>query len=218
MNKTIISSFALAALIAAGSPSTAAAAEDSFLFGAPQRGQVFGSLGYSGTPRIGYMTGLNPTTAIGGEFILDIGQFYNTQSFVPGNRIFVGAAVPIKLLLSEEDKLTFALTVAPGIGAQIITGGATQFGILMHGAVNVGYKASKQFTIGGGIDVPLSLHFGDFTNVAIPILLGPAAEFRVTRDLTLRSELKLGPHITAADFGGGANLGLKFNIGVNYAF
>ncbi len=204
-----------------GASGSAEAAEDSFLFGAPQRSQVYGSLGYSGTPHLGYMQGISPTVAVGGEFIVDIGAYHSLASFVPGNAISIAGAVPVKILLGEQDKLTYALTLKPGVGIGVPTG-ATFFELLLHSGFNMGYKASRLVTVGGGIDIPFTVFLGDASGVIFPILIGPAAEFNLAPDFTLRSELKLGPHIAAGSagaFGGSsANLGLNFNVGVNYRF
>ncbi|MEM1024781.1 MAG: hypothetical protein AAGD10_03430 [Myxococcota bacterium] len=204
-----------------GLTGSAQAAEDSFLFGAPQKPQVFGSLGYSGIPRLGYMQGISPTVAIGGEFILDIGAFYSLGNGVAGNAISVAGAVPIKILLAEEDKVTFALTLSPGLGVGVPSG-ATFFELLLHSGVNIGYKASSLVTVGGGVDIPVTIFLGDASGVLFPILFGPAAEFRIAPQFSLRSELKLGPHIAAGGAGGlggsTTSLGFKFNVGVNYRF
>jgi len=205
-----------------GSTGSAQAAEDSFLFGAPQRSQIYGSLGYSGTPHLGYIQGISPTVAVGGELIVDIGAYYSTASFIPGNAVSIAGAVPVKILLGEEDKLTYALTLKPGIGIGVPRGGGTLFEVLLHSGFNMGFKVSRMVTVGGGVDIPFTIFLGDASGIIFPLLFGPAAEFNLAPDFTLRSELKLGPHIAAGGAGGlggsSTNLGLNFNVGVNYRF
>ncbi len=116
---TLTTTTALLAMLAA--PAVAGAATDSWLFGTPQKQNVYGQIGYSGTPRIGYITPLSDKVALGGEFILDIGLFNNLGSGAPGELTIAGA-VPIKVRLTENQQLVASLTFHPGIGAYIPSG------------------------------------------------------------------------------------------------
>jgi hypothetical protein len=226
MKRTTWTGLALAAALTA-SPALASAEPGSIMFGAPQRQTVFGELGYSGIPRIGYLHPINPRLAIGGEFILDVGLFNSLGSGIPGTVTIAGAA-PIKLVVSENQEVIIGLEFTPGIGASIRQFGVsvfstdtTLFTLLLHSEVSVGYKVNEQVIVGGGAEIPLTLFFGDANQVAIPIILGPEVEFALTPEWTITGDLKLGPHIIAGDrvfFADGVTFGFKFQAGVAYSF
>lgn len=216
---TLLTAFA-ATLGLAGS---AQAAEDSFLFGAPQKSQIFGSTGYSGVLRGGYATGLSPTVGIGAELILDLGLFNSLATGAPGTITFA-AGVPIKFLVFEGKQVVMGYTFEPGLGINSQSFGfgpfsqsTERFVLMLHNSFNIGYKASRLVTVGGGGDVPLTLFLGDQSFAVIPILLGPVAEFNISPDFTVNGELKFGPHIAAGQ-GSAVNFGFKFNVGVAYRF
>lgn len=201
-------------------PAVGSAGPGSIQFGAPKKQAIYGELGYSGIPRIGYITPLGPRFAIGGEFILDIGQFYSLGTGVPGTVTIAGGA-PIKVVLSETQELIVGLDLLPGIGVNIIDrgffGSTTRFALLLHSGINVGYKVNQQVIVGGGAEIPLTMLLGDFSNAVIPIIFGPEVEFMLTPEFTLTGDLKMGPHITAGDFSR-TDFGFKFQVGVAYSF
>lgn len=222
MKHTTWSGLLLAAAIT-GAPALASAAPGSVVFGAPKKQTVFGELGYSGIPRIGYLHPLSPRFALGGEFILDIGQFYGLSDGIPGT-VTVAGGVPLRLVISESKDLIVGLGFTPGLGVSIREFGfgpfstsTTLFALLLHSELNVGYKVNQQVTVGGGVELPMTLYAGDFTQFVIPIVFGPQVEFALTPEWSLSGDLKMGPHISAGDFSN-TSFGFKFQVGVAYAF
>ena len=192
---------------------------DSFLFSAPSQSMVFGSTGYSGGLRAGYMAPLGDGFSLGGEFILDLGLFNSVGSGLPGT-VTIGAGAPIKLAIAETNKVVVGLTFTPGIGATIfdlVVTTETLFALLLHVSSNVGYMVNDQLTVGGGIDIPFSVFLGSANFVIIPLLFGPAAEYKVDDNLSLTAELKLGPHIAAGD-ASTTTFGFKTAVGATFRF
>ena len=56
---------------------------------------------------------------------------------------------------------------------------------------------------------------GRDTFIAIPILVGPMAEWRVTDEWAFSADLKFGPHIMSDDFSG-TRFGARFLLGLAY--
>ncbi|MGF1508203.1 MAG: hypothetical protein ACFB9M_01725 [Myxococcota bacterium] len=226
MKKLAICSLS-AALFAA--PLNAAWATGGTLFGSPDRPTVAGELGYSGLPRASYLYPFSPQFSIGGEFILDLGLFYRITDSVPGT-VTLAAGAPIKLVLSEKNKIVIGTEFTPGIGIGIDTGGVSfdfdeggttvnqdeSFALLLHSGVHVGYKADPQLIVGGGVEIPLTIYFSSVTFAVVPILFGPMVEYEVLENLAITGDLKLGPHIGVGDFGN-TGFGFKFQAGVAYA-
>lgn len=219
MKRTTWTGLALAAALTAA-PALASAAPGSVMFGAPKKQTVYGELGYSGIPRIGYLAPMGPRWALGGEFILDIGNFYGLSDGLPGN-LTIAAGMPVKLVLSENSKMIIGAEFTPGLGVNIVSRGfvsTTNFALLLHSGLSVGAKINQQVTVGGGVEIPLTMFLGDFSSVAIPIILGPEVEFALTPEWSLTGDLKFGPHISAGDLASNVAFGFKFQVGVAYAF
>jgi len=217
MRRTTWMGLALAAALFAA-PSVADAAPGSIVFGAPKKQAAYGEIGYSGIPRLGYMTPVGPRLAISGEFILDIGAFNSLGAGVPGTVTLAGG-LPVKVLLMESKELIVGLGLTPGIGVTFPRFGAdAQFALLLHSELNVGFRVDRQMIVGGSVDIPMTVTIGNFSGVLIPILFGPAVEFELTPEWSLTGELKMGPHIAAGDFFGSTTFGFKFQVGAAYSF
>ncbi len=222
-------SLGLFTLISAWQPTVARA--ESFMFGAPEDELVFGSTGYSGVLRGGYMTPLGEGLSIGGEFILDVGVFNGVGDDKPGD-ITLAAGAPIKLHLVDTPTLIVGATFTPGLGvgfADTVTidfsGEFTRveettealFALLLHAQVNAGYKVNEKLIVGGGIDFPMTFYFGEFDVYVFPILFGPTAEYQINDQFSVGADLKLGPHIAAGD-ADSTSFGFKFAAVGTYRF
>jgi len=217
MKRTTWTGLALAAALFIA-PSLAHAAPGSMMFGAPKKQAIFGELGYSGIPRAGYITPVGPRLALGGEFFLDIGAFNSLGTGVPGTLTIAGG-VPVKILLSESQEILVGVGLTPGVGITVFRGDVDpNFALLLHSELNVGYKVNQQVIVGGGVNIPLTVSLGRASGAVIPILFGPAAEFKMTPELALTGELKMGPHIAAGDVFAVTTFGFKFQVGIAYSF
>lgn len=219
--KTRVLFFSLAIAGAFTAVPRPAQATGSLQFGVPEGETVFGSTGYSGVLRGGYVAPMNDQLSLGGEFILDIGTFGSVRA--AGNAITLGGAFRIDLLLADTEDLLVGLTLSPGIGVGFPQVGDAGFALLLHPDLNIGYKASRQVIVGGGITIPVTVYIGNGgAAVVVPILFGPVAEFMLTPQLSVLTQLKLGPVLAgggAGSFGGfGADFGLDLRAGVTYRF
>ena len=199
----------------------AAVSRSSYFFGTPDSDLVFASTGYSGVLRGGYMTVLGEGFVLGAEFILDAGLFNSVGDGVPGT-ITVAAGAPMKFTFMDTDTLIVGLTATPGLGVTIIDSVYSNdafFTLLLHAESNVGYKISDELIIGGGIDFPMTFIFGDANVYLFPLLLGPAAEYQITEQLSIHTDFKIGPHIaTGSNNQSNTTFGLKFEIGAAWVF
>jgi hypothetical protein len=177
--------------------------------GIPGGSYISGGLGFSNLPRIGYHLGLGRSLEIGGAFAFDIG-YYAPDGAVSSQMMFM---VPIRLSLSNANKLSMGITFDPGINMQFR--GAFGFGLLFNAGFNAGYYITPQFMIGGGIDLPMGLRLTNGVIFAIPILFGPVVEFHPMDKLAVFFDMKFGPHITAGDFGT-VIFGMKMLVGLAY--
>lgn len=190
----------------------AARASDSILFGNPKN-TVYGSTGFTNVLRGGYVTEIGDNVSIGAELALDLGWFGNIDA--AGEFTFAGMfAVDVSLLDGPE--IEMALHFRPGIGVYPRSFRALA-AIPLHAAWNIGYKATDQISVGGGLAIPLTIYAGDFGFAEIPILVGPMADFELTPELDLFTSLQFGPAITAGT-GSTASFGFDMRVGVAYSF
>ena len=201
----------------------------SFFFGVPDRPTAWGQVGYSGVLRGGYVFLPGENLSIGGEFILDAGFFNSVGTGRPGT-VSIAVAAPIKLKISESDTMIIGLTGRPGIGITLVDSVETDFGdpnfgqskteplfaLLLHVEGNVGFKINDDFIVGGGVEIPVTFLFGTFNIFLFPLLAGPVAEYRITDDIAVHADFKIGPHLAAGD--SSTSFGLKFQAGASWAF
>lgn len=182
-------------------------------FGAIPRGGVFtGELGFSNMPKLTYQMGMSPTLSIGGSFAFDLGYYTPDGAVNPG--LLLG--VPIRLSLSNQNKLSMGLSFEPGI--LMYFRGEFRFGLLLNMGFNIGYAINNQFKIGGGIDLPMALQFTPGFGLILPILFGPVLEVHPTPQLAVFFDAKFGPWIGAGEAGSGVLFGLKLGVGIAYKF
>jgi hypothetical protein len=165
------------ALAAPAKPAGAAAAKSadgkdqnaSVLFGSIDGGRLMleGNIGWPYYPRLGVHYGINDRFSIGGSFGLG-GGYAGWWGF---GLIF---AAPIRFVAWQQD------TIAAHFGYSIPLSGS------MNIKVGGGVESGATILTGGGLAS---------AGAAIPILLGPAAEIRITKDITIPIESKFGPVI-----------------------
>lgn len=217
------------ALAAPAKPAKAAAAKSadgkdqdaSVLFGSIDDGRLMleGNIGWPYYPRLGVHYGLSDRLSIGGTFSLG-GASAGWSYFG------IGFAVPVRFVAWQNDKMSLALRTDPGVtlGFGFFS---TLIGINIPVAANFGYtvplSGNMNIKVGGGLDTGASILVGGgLANaiVIVPILVGPAAEIRVTKDITIPIEAKVGPVIGTFGVGPfvttGVGFGYKFLAGVTY--
>lgn len=212
-----------------GSKMTLASSEtESFAFGIPQKSLVYGELGYSILPRLGFQTAMSDTLSIGGEFILDIGLFNSLGSNIPGT-VTVAGGVPIRLMVMDREDFGLRLSFTPGVGwtsrtfstpslAGFPSFSATTnaFALLLHSEADIRLlELTDGVRLGANVRVPFTIFAGDFSNVLVPLMAGPTVEWDANEDLSIFGRLALGPHIIAGD-GGRVDFGLAITVGASY--
>ena len=56
------------------------------------------------------------------------------------------------------------------------------------------------------------------TFMAIPILIGPMAEWHFSPELALTADFKFGPHIMTDEYYDNSHFGIRFLLGLAYRF
>jgi hypothetical protein len=187
--------------------------------GIPNAGSIIhGELGFSGLPRVSYHYTLAPDFSLGALVAFDYGNWVAKRAFHPSLII----AVPIRFALYRDDTMSIAVRGDPGIvfgfspgvfAAQIEVGGV------------IAFQVEDRFVIGGGLDFPIM--FGAQTGVesedgtpnkfflAMPILIGPVAEFHITPPLAITLDAKFGPAFRTSI---SPLFALKIHAGIAYRF
>lgn len=206
-----------------------AAASAGFLSATPLRPTVFGETGYSGVLSGGALAPVGPRLALGGELILDAASFGFLRGGLSG-RVTVIGAFKLKTILTENRDVVVGLDFTPGFGVQVVSPGridprtgrtedAAVFAWLLSSELHIGKKLERWVTVGGGLSIPMLLTLGDqnLTSVAVPILIGPFADFQIVEGIDLYTTLKLGPALYGADAGSQVDFGLDFSVGLAFA-
>lgn len=169
-------------------------------------GQI-GWPGLSGT----LLHGASSKLDIGGRFTFNYGFEGAVEDISPGFKL----QGVLRLQLAQIQKVSLGLKFEPGMMLYIEDG--ANFGIALPVGFVVGIPASSALTINAGLDVPLSIHFGDNSTAFIPILFGGGMEYFLDNRVALTFNLRLGPGIVTRG-GGGTNFVLESLFGVAYRF
>lgn len=166
--------------------------------------------GFSAVPRVSYHHSLRRGLSVGGLIGLDYGYFRPQEGFSEALLL----AVPVRWTYQRGAPWTIGLRVEPGllVGLQK----PLNIGLVATAAAQVGYTLESRVIVGGGVEVPLLLNIrtgGRETDLVLPLLAGPFAEFHVTPPLALTLDAKVGPHLSTVT---GVKLGLKLMVGVAY--
>lgn len=150
-------------------------------------GQI-GWPGLSGT----LLHGVNGNTDIGGRF----GFNYGFEGFV--NDVNPGFKLQgvLRHKFAQIEKVSLGLKFEPGMYLYLDHG--ADFGITLPVGFVVGIQASSALMINAGLDVPLSILFGDNSTAIVPILFGGGAEYFLDQRLALTFNLRMGPSIITA--------------------
>jgi hypothetical protein len=167
--------------------------------------------------RASWHRALSDRASLGGAVGFDYAYFAPEDAFGAA----VLAAVPLRYTLAEEVKWEARVRFEPGLYFGVDQPKFSQFilGVLMNAGASVAWWTHRSFLVGGGIDLPIV--FGAPTGgrdvfVAVPVLLGPVAEWHASDRLVVTADLKLGPHFMSDDYFG-TRLGFRMLFGASYA-
>jgi len=108
------------------------------------------------------------------------------------------------ILGAQDTNLTFDIT-------------GEYLAVLLDGRLDLGFRLTPRITLGGGVEVPAAFFFGGGTELeellaqlglfapepeafsAIPLLFGPAFEWRASDGFALAAKLRMGPHVLSGD-------------------
>jgi hypothetical protein len=165
--------------------------------GIPASGSIgHAELGFSGLPRVSWHYTLVPEMSIGALVAFDYGTWVAKRAFHPS----IVVAVPIRYSLFRDDTMSIAIRGDPGLVFGFNPG---VFAVQIEIGGVIGFQVEDRFVIGGGLDFPIV--FGSQTGfdpddlspeglfLAMPILIGPVAEFHITPPLAITLDAKFGP-------------------------
>ena len=187
--------------------------------GGNARGDVLqGEVGFS-MLSASYHHSLSKSVTLGGMIGLDYGLWAPDDPYF-GAAVVLG--MPVRFSLHEAARHGFTLRVTPGLYLGFDQPGRfnDEFipGLWLDVGFSGGYRFNHGLVFGGGIDLPILIAFPTEyrdTFLAVPILIGPMAEWHFTNDLALTADLKFGPHIMTDDYYG-TNFGARFLLGLAY--
>lgn len=166
--------------------------------------------GFSGLPRAAYHYSLRRGFSVGGLVGFDYGLWRPSRTFGK-NLVF---AAPMRWTIFRDQAWSVGARVDPGL-AFGFEGGFT-LGLMANLQATAGYALENRIILGGGLELPILLAIptrsGRSTVFAVPVLVGPVAEFHLTPPLAITMDVKVGPHIATDD----VRWGLKLMAGVAY--
>lgn len=163
--------------------------------------------GLSGT----LLHGVNSGFDVGGRFTFNYGYEGVTSAINPGFKL----QGVLHIQVAQMQKVSLGLKFEPGMFLYLR--GRATFGITLPVGFQVAIPASSALLITAGLDVPLSIQFGDASTAFVPILFGGGAEYFLDNRIALTFNLRLGPGITTAG-GGSTDFVLQSLFGVAYRF
>jgi hypothetical protein len=177
-----------------------------------------GEIGFS-MVTAAYHHSLSERLTIGGMVGVDYGLWAPDDPYF-GAAVVLG--MPIRFSIHESARYGFTLKAVPGLYLGFDQEGrfSDEFipGIWLDVGVSGGYRLDHGFVVGGGVDIPMLIGFPTEyrdTFLALPILIGPMAEWHFVDELAVTADLKFGPHIITDDYHG-SNFGVRFLLGLAY--
>jgi hypothetical protein len=173
-------------------------------------------LGFPGLPRLSYHRTFDSTLSVGGAIAFGYAYFAPSDSF--GSAVVL--SMPVKKTIVDDGLFRFAVRGEPGLYLGIAQPEFSQAipGLVLGTGLAASWLYDRDLELGGGIDMPLMIGFptgGRDVFIAVPLLIGPTAEYRATYDLTLSVDAKIGPHFMTDDFYG-TRFGMRIFLGAAY--
>jgi len=142
-----------------------------------------------GWPGIGFgiTHGTSATSDIGARFDLLYGIENTTNS-----QFGIGLRVPFRIHMMQRDRLGLLFHIDPGI--KFYATDSASFGFQFPIGITLGYRASPEFNVAFGVDLPMSLFVTPSpVDFVLGPLFGPAFEYHVDRELTIGLNTRFGP-------------------------
>jgi hypothetical protein len=166
-----------------------------------------------------YHHSLSNRMTIGGLVGIDYGLWAPGDPYL-GTAVVLG--MPLRISIVEEARYGFTMRAVPGLYLGFDQPGrfSDEFipGVWLDFGVSGGYRFDHGFVFGGGLDLPMLIGFPTEyrdTFFAIPILIGPMAEWHFAEDLAVTADFKFGPHLVTDDYYD-TDFGFRFMLGLAY--
>jgi hypothetical protein len=191
MRKTIIASAVAVAALTVGSEAMAAQ------FGL-HNGEVLSSgdmvYGEFGFPDIGigFQHSISSKFDLGFRLGINYGEEYRPDAIQMG----MSMAVPLRLQLFESGKVAGKLVFAPGFRFDQFNY-PMFFGLQFPVGLEMGIKATPDFTISFGADMPFYVNFTHGAFLGIPVLFGFGFEYMVDPHIAIGANTRFGPSIVS---------------------
>src|SRR5437764_1202559 len=166
--------------------------------------------GEFGWPSItfGFTHGLSRDTDVGAKFDLLFGLEGDSQA----SQFGIGFRVPYRMVALRSDRLSVLLHVDPGI--KLFTTSPATFGFGFPVGAVFGYAATRDLTVGFGIDLNMALYVTPSpVQFVISPIFGPAVEFHVDPRLAVGINTRFGPVLPST---GGSSFGFVTQLMLAY--
>jgi hypothetical protein len=138
----------------------------------------------------GLIHGLSPTSDVGLKFDL----LWAVEGQSTFSQFGIGLRVPFRVHVLQRDRLGVLFHIDPGI--KLFTFSPAWFGIQFPIGVTFAYAANSDFSIGFGVDLPMTLFLTPSpVSFFIGPQFGPTFEYHVDRELTVGLNTRFGPVI-----------------------
>ena len=156
----------------------------------------------------GITHGTSATSDIGARFDLLYGIENTTES-----QFGIGLRVPFRFHAMQRDRLGLLFHIDPGIKFYATSPAA--FGFQFPIGITLGYRASPEFNVAFGVELPMTLIVTPSpVDFFLGPLFGPAFEYHVDRELTIGLNTRFGPVFETA--GGQSRFGLIMQLLLAY--
>jgi hypothetical protein len=172
-------------------------------------GIVYGTMGFSGLPRLEYHHTIRPDLSLGAMLSFDVGHDHPGDAF--DGALLIGVPIRYRKSVGKLD-----LGIGGVVGMRFPGHKDRDLSVLIEAEANLGFALHHRLLIGGGITAPFWIGAGNKDLVFdSTLLIGPFAEFHVTPPLALTFEAKAGPYFTTSS-GKQTSLGLRTTLGIAY--
>jgi hypothetical protein len=156
----------------------------------------------------GVTHGLSRDTDVGAKFDL----LFGVEGATEASQFGIGFRVPYRMVALRSDRLSVLLHIDPGI--KLFTTSPATFGLAFPVGAIFGYAATRDVTVGFGVDVNMTLYVTPSpVSFWISPMFGPAVEFHVDPRLAVGINTRFGPVLPST---GGSSFGFVTQLMLAY--
>jgi hypothetical protein len=156
----------------------------------------------------GITHGLSRESDVGAKFDL----LFGVEGATEASQFGIGFRVPYRMVALRSDRLSVLLHIDPGI--KLFTTSPAAFGLAFPVGAVFGYAATRDITVGFGVDVNMTLYVTPSpVSFWISPMFGPAVEFHVDPRLAVGINTRFGPVLPST---GGSSFGFVTQLMLAY--